>query len=77
MDKILLSPITLDELVDQFRTVVKEELGNRQQEAIGERFLSPSETCKMFQPSISKPTLSSWVKSERLTEHRIGSRVFF
>ena len=77
MDKLLLSPIALDELISQVRIVVKEELASKQNEAMGEKFLSPADVCAMFQPSISKVSLSAWTKAGRLTAHRMGSRVFY
>ena len=77
MDKLLLSPITLDELVDQLRTVIKQELSSKQNEAMAEKFLSPAEVCEMFQPKISKVSLSAWTKAGKLTANRLGGRVFY
>ena len=77
MDKILLSPITLDDLISQVRTVVKEELASKQNEDIGEKFLSPAQVCVLFKPAISKVSLSTWTKAGRLTAHRMGGRVFY
>jgi hypothetical protein len=77
MDKIILSPIALDELISQVRSVVKEELQTKRNEDLGEKFLAPAQVCKMFQPSISLVSLSAWTKAGRLTAHRMGSRVFY
>lgn len=77
MDKVLLSPIGLEDLISQVRIVVKEELASKQNAAMGEKFLSPADVCAMFQPSISKVSLSAWTKAGRLTAHRMGARVFY
>jgi hypothetical protein len=42
-----------------------------------ERLLSPAETCKLFVPTITKATLTSWTEKGWLQEHRIGGRVFY
>jgi len=39
--------------------------------------LSPAETCKMFNPAISKVTLAAWTKRGLLNESRIGGRVYY
>jgi len=77
MDKIILSPIELSELLSGLRAVVKEELQSQQKDQQLEKMLSPAETCNLFQPKITKPTLTAWTREGRLTEHRIGSRIFY
>ena len=42
-----------------------------------ERFLSPAETCKLFQPVISKMTLRKWTEDGRIEMNRIGGRVYY
>ena len=77
MDKFILSPIDLEELLKSFREIVREEVAQKKINDLQEKFLSPAEVCELFQPKISKPTLISWTRSGRLTEHRIGSRIFY
>ena len=75
-EQIILSGITAADLVEIIRlTVQKEVLLLKADQP--ERLLSPSETCKPFQPSISKVTLSAWSKKGLLIDHRIGGRVFY
>lgn len=75
-EQIILSGITAADLVEIIRlTVQKEVLLLKADQP--ERLLSPSETCKLFQPSISKVTLSAWSKKGLLIDHRIGGRVFY
>ena len=58
MDKIILSPIELSELLDKVRQVVKEEVLASQKNQLEEKFLSPAEVCKLFTPKITRPTLN-------------------
>ena len=77
MDKVILSPIELQELLNGLRSVVKEEIQAQQQQQLEEKLLSPAETCKLFQPAISKVTLTAWSNQGLLTDYRIGGRVFY
>ncbi len=75
-NQILLNGITIDQLVESLRPMIREEvrLVFIEQE---ERLLSPAETCKLFIPAITKATLTSWTEKGWLQDHRIGSRVFY
>ena len=75
-NQILLNGITIDQLVESFRPMIREEvrLVFSEQE---ERLLSPAETCKLFRPAITKATLTAWTDKGWLQEHRIGGRVFY
>ena len=75
-EQLILSGITTAEFVEVIRQTVQKEVQRLKAEQ-PEKLLSPSETCKIFQPSISKVTLSAWTKKGLLTEHRIGGRVFY
>jgi hypothetical protein len=77
MEKMLLTNVTIDEIISQFRSALKEELALKNKEILGEKFLSPSQVCQMFQPSISKVSLSAWTKAGRLTAHRMGGRIYY
>jgi hypothetical protein len=75
-NQIYMSGFTPEELMSLFRDVIKEELDKLQTDKV-ERLLSPAETCKIFQPNISKTTLKSWTEQGYLFDHRIGGRVFY
>lgn len=75
-NQIILTGTTASELVELFRPMVHEEVKQLMSQQ-PERLLSPAETCKLFQPCISKVTLAAWTKKDLLTEHRIGGRVFY
>ena len=74
--QILLNGISAEQLVELLRPMIREEvrLVFSEQE---ERLLSPAETCKLFVPTITKATLTSWTAKGWLQEHRIGGRVFY
>ncbi|HMK03691.1 MAG TPA: helix-turn-helix domain-containing protein [Ferruginibacter sp.] len=74
--QIIISGLTPDDLVELFRPMIQEEV-NRIKGDQEEKLLSPAETCKMFQPSISKVTLASWTKQGLINDHRIGGRVYY
>ena len=76
-NQVLLSPIALDELLNSFREIVKQEILSEQNHAVGERLLSPADTCALFQPSISKVTLSAWTKAGHLKKYDIGGRCYY
>ena len=44
---------------------------------VEEILISPSEACKLFQPSISLVTLASWTKDGHLISQKIKGRVFY
>ena len=75
-NQILLNGITIDQLVESLRPMIREEvrLIFSEQE---EQLLSPAETCKLFIPAITKATLTAWTDKGWLQEHRIGGRVFY
>lgn len=77
MDKVILSPIELGELLEAVRGIVKEELQAEQSQKLQATLLSPKEVCQLFNPSISLVTLNSWTKQGRLQERRIGGRVYY
>lgn len=75
-NQIILSGMTPNDLVELLRPMIHEEVKQVRSE-IPEQLLSPAETCKIFNPPISKVTLAAWTKKDLLNEHRIGGRVFY
>lgn len=63
-------------MIDLLRPMIREEIRQALSEQ-EEKLLSPAETCKLFNPAITKATLTSWTKQGFLQEHRIGRRVFY
>jgi len=75
-DKLILTSFTAEELVDLFRPMIKDIIVS----VVGEReekLLSPAQTCLLFEPKISKTTLSTWTKQGLINEHRIGRNVYY
>jgi hypothetical protein len=65
-----------DALMDGIQNIVDKAL-QKFKDAQPERLLSPAETCKLFQPPISKVTLASWTAQGKLQDHRIGGRIYY
>lgn len=73
---ILLNSLDPETLLSRIRDVVREELEQIQIKD-NDQLISPADTCKLFQPAISKGTLSNWTKKDLLQEYRIGGRVYY
>ncbi len=75
-NQIILSGITPADLIELFRPMIQAEL-HQIKDNKEERLISPAEVCKLFNPSISKPTLKAWTAKGLLQDHRLGGRVFY
>lgn len=64
----------LDE-IHQLRAEIAELRAERKQP--DERLLSTEEACKMFQPEISRQTLTAWVKRDLVEMQKIRSKNYF
>ena len=76
-DKMILVSIDYDELIGSIKEVVREELVAQRKTEVQEKFLSVDETCKMFSPVITRPTLAAWSNAGHLQKHMIGSKPFY
>ena len=74
--QILLNGLSAEQLIELLRPMIREEIRQALFEQ-PEKLLSPAETCKLFNPAITKATLTSWTKQGLIQEHRIGGRVFY
>ncbi len=72
MEEIVLLRISIDELKNIFRSVIREEL---QQKEKKDKFLTIAEVCSLL--SVSRSTVNSWIKKDIITPIRLGRRVFF
>ncbi len=78
MEKIILSPIELSDLMNNLKEVVREELMAFKRAELQEKLLSASvKTCKLFQPAISRVTLNAWTAAGHLKKHSIGGRIYY
>jgi excisionase family DNA binding protein len=79
MNKIQLIEISLDQLKENFREIIKEQM--RHASTVSEaalnkyEYLTRNETAKLLK--ISLPTLNTWTKTGKLLGYRIGSRVLY
>lgn len=74
--QIILNTVTPEEMAEMIKPMIMDAIREVLQEK-EEKFLSPAEVCKKFEPAISKTTLASWTKQGLLTEYRIGGRVYY
>lgn len=75
--KLILSTIPFDELLTQLVDRVCQVLKDQGKQEQGEKLLSPAETCLLFQPKISLPTLNRWTKAGYIIMYRIGGRTWY
>lgn len=75
--QVILSQIPLSQIFEGLRAIVREEIKAEKESELQEKLLSPSEVCKLFQPNISKVTLSAWTDQGLLIKHSIGGRVYY
>ena len=76
MEKIMLSPITIDELATVIQMTVKREfetIHNSQKPEPNNDYLSRKETCQIL--GISLPTLNDYTKKGLVPSYRIGARI--
>jgi predicted DNA-binding transcriptional regulator AlpA len=82
----ILIPMQMDEFLEQIKKVIHSEVSKLQQTtpqaleyAVPGMTYKPlykmSEICAMF--SVSRPTIYSWIKDEKLRPYKIKSRVYF
>src|SRR5688572_27552632 len=76
-NNLILSSMSLEELTRVFKQVVRDELLEAMKGEQMEKFLSPQETCNLFQPKISIPTLKSWQSKGYLRMYRKGGRTYY
>ena len=75
MDKIVLSPIPLDEMLACIRSVVKSEIELSQKTVQEEKLYTPDEICALLK--ISRVTLWNYQNSGKITAHRVGRKVYY
>ncbi len=70
-------PQSIEDLTEKFRGIIREELAAKSEKDLLEKYLSPEETCNLFQPAITKPTLESYSKKRLLKKYYLGGRTWF
>jgi hypothetical protein len=71
----VLSPISLESLIQQIREVVKQELSAQKSADVLDKLLSPAEASRLF--GVVPKTLSAWNKQGLVESQRVGRRVFY
>lgn len=76
-NQILLTPVSLDSLLSQIKAIVAGAVKEHQNTELKQMLLSPAETCKLFNPEISRVTLHEWTKQGLIPAYRMGGRVYY
>lgn len=76
-EQMVLIPVPLEALRTMFQEIVDTSLQKQVKKEIQSELLSPAQTCKIFNPAISKVTLNAWTKDGLIPVHRIGGRIFY
>lgn len=74
-NKIILSPISLDELRLELKVIVNAAINTLKPS--DEKLINTKEACGLFSPKISNVTLIKWTKAGKLKSYRIGGRVYY
>lgn len=77
IDNLIFIPVSLTTLLNEIQAIVEAAIKADKSNQFEEKLISPAEACKMFQPTISKPTLTAWARSGHLHSKKIGGRVFY
>ncbi len=67
-----------DDLLNEFRRIIKEELSENKNEKPSEKkspFIKIEEVCKLLQ--VSKPTVYHWVSKKFIIKYKFNSRTYF
>jgi hypothetical protein len=75
--QVILSSIPLEQLEHLLTSIVRKEIREKDLEDLNEKLLSPEETCKLFAPCISRPTLESYVRKGVFIKYNLGGRCWF
>lgn len=76
-NQVILFPIPIPELLSQIKEIVAVAVKEQRAAELKQALLSPSETCKIFNPKISRVTLHEWTKQGLIPSYRLGSRVYY
>ena len=74
---IQLQGVHADDLLEQFRLVIRQEVSAALEKKKSEQLLSPIEVCKLFKPNITRPTLDKLSREGGITKSYINSRVYY
>src|SRR5438270_6475176 len=69
--------VPLEQLEAAIDNIFTKRIREKNQEELQEKFLSPDQTRKMFDPVVSLVTLNSWAEKGFLNKHYIGGRTYY
>ena len=69
---IIVSTISIDDLLISFREIVKEEIRHHDHNLQQEKLLSTTEVCSLL--NITSVTLATWVKKDLIKKYTVGRK---
>lgn len=69
--------IPLSQLEATIDSIFTKRIREKQVEDLQAELISPEKTCGLFDPKISKVTLSEWTNRGLLTKYYIGGRTYY
>jgi neutral trehalase len=81
MEQVIIAGLTLNDfklIIDtQIQDAVYQALKKFKEEDVKDKLLSPEETCKLFTPAISIPTLNSYCKKGLIKKYYLQGRTWY
>ena len=75
LSPVILSTVPLPELVNIFRSIIRDELQGIKSEETNEKLLNVKEVQKLLQ--ISRTTVANWTNSDKLVAHSVGGKKYY
>lgn len=77
MVEIVFTQVPVDDLIERITASVVEKICRDQPNTYDEQLISGDKARIVFDPEISRQTLSNWTRDGQIKSYRIGGRVFF
>ena len=77
MDNIVLASFDLNKFKEDLAVMVAQTVKAVKTEELQDKLLAPAEAVKLFQPAITKVTLTAWTNQGLLQDYRFGGRVYY
>ncbi len=72
---MILTPVSISDLMAQMRVIIRDELRQKQTEALAEKLLRANEAADLLR--VSLVTLWQWEKQGRISKYTMGGRTYF
>jgi excisionase family DNA binding protein len=72
---MILTSVSVNDLMQQVRDIVRDELKQQGRADLAEKLLTPKEAADLLR--VSTVTVWQWEKQGRITKHTLGGRTYF